>query len=679
MKAAILEMLQQGVALQQSGNVDDAAPFYLRVLECDPSASDAWHLMGRVWLARKDFAAAAGCVARAIQLRADLPAYHCALGDILAAQGLSPQAMLCYQESLRLDPRFVPAWVNVGLACRAQGQLRESCAAFARAIEIDPASAEALNDLGNTLAALGSLEDAAQCFREAFRQHPDQPIAAVNLAACLLRQQRPWDAEQWARRALELQPGMTEALSNLVTALLGEERYGEAERMARQAVAQAPGRAHLHCNLATVLLEQKRFEEAERECRTALNLEPGHREVRLNLGVILQRAGRLEEAAAVLQQLIDDDPRNADAWTNLGTVRADQGRHEEALFCPEEALRLQPSHAKAHFCRSLEIMARGRLQEGFAEYEWRWKVVRPGRAAAGKAWNGAPLGGRTILLHSEQGLGDTLQFARYIPRVAARGGRVIVESQPAAAPIVRSVSGVSQVFVAQDPLPPFDFQAPLLSLPRILGITLESIPHDTPYVSFDRERAARIEARLGSCRGLRIGLAWAGNPDNGGDHRRSMPLDTFSALRSVGGAEWFSLHIGDKARAAVRAAGGWVREVLNDDGGLVELAALMSCLDLVISVDTMAVHLAGALGRPVWNLLCAAPDWRWLREGETTPWYPTMRLFRQARLGDWDEVMERVAQELGDFSPQPTSGAIRYGELKAGEQSAFGPASRLTA
>lgn len=646
MKTAVVKQLERGVACHKRGRLECAARFYSDALQRDPSSSDAWHLLGRVRLAGKDLPSATACVAKAIQLRSDLAPYHCTLGDILAVQGRHADAVRCYEEALRRDPRFVPAWVNLGLAYRAGGSPNDACAAFAKAIEIDPGSAEALNNLGNGLAALGRLDEAAECFREAFRLYPDQALSAINLSACCLRQQRPKDAEEWARCALQLQPSMTEALSNLATALLAQERYSEAEQAAREAIAEAPNAAHLHSNLATVLLDRKRLEEAEQECRRALELQPGNKDVRLNLGVILQREGRLEEAADVLQKLIEDDPRNADAWTNLGTVRADQGLHDDALYCPEQALRLVPSHAKAHFCHSLELMARGKLEEGFAEYEWRWKVVPRGRAAAGKTWEGEPIEGRTILLTAEQGLGDTIQFARYIPLVAARGGRVIVESQPAAVPIVRTVRGVSQVITAADPLPDFDMQAPLLSLPRIFKIEPENIPHRTSYVSFDRDLASRMETCLGPRRGRRVGLAWSGNPDNGGDRRRSARLEALSALQSVADVEWYSLQIGDRARDAVKAAGGWVREVLSDNGGLSELAALMSCLDLVVSVDTMPVHLAGALGRPVWNLLCAAPDWRWLREGDRTLWYPTMRLFRQPRLGDWDLVVEGVIHAL---------------------------------
>lgn len=677
MKAAVIKKLKQGLACQQSGNLEDAERRYLQVLERDPSASDAWHLMGRLLLLKRQFARAQGCLAKAIQLRPDLPAYHATLGDIMAARKHLHEAALCYQEAVRRDPRFTPALVNLGNVWQCEGRLEDACGAYVRALESDPESAEAWNNLGNTLRALGKEQDGIACYREALRLHPGLAETPVNLAAACLARGNPKEAEEWSRLALEWHADLPQALSNLSLSLLGQERVEDAEAFARRAIAAAPESGHLHTNLGSILVHQKRWREAEQACRRAVELKPGHPEAIHNLGVVFQFTDRLEEAVAQYRQVVERQPENADAWTNLGIVRGEQGRPDEALQYLEKALRHDPIHAKAHFCHSLELLGRGRWTEGLAEYEWRWQVMRPGRAAAGPLWDGGPLDGRTILLYVEQGLGDTIQFSRYIPLVAERGGQVIVESQPAAAPIVRAVAGVSHVISPADPLPAYDVQAPLLSLPRIFGTTAEDPPGHTPYVSFDRERAAQMDARLGARRGLRVGLAWAGNPENGGDRRRSVPLGTLLPLRAVDGVDWLSLHIGEASRAAVQAAGGWIREVLSEDGGLVELAALIECLDLVISVDTMPAHLAGALARPVWNLLCATPDWRWLRAGERTPWYPTMRLFRQSAPGAWGPVIERVVQELSNSSAQASSKAIRYEELKAGGQSALEPASRL--
>ena len=653
MNPTLFRTLAEGLACHERGRLQDAANLYGTVLERDPAAADAWHLMGRIWLSQREWARAQACVLKAIELRPDLPAFPNTLGDVLAAAGRRREAALCYRQAVDLDRRFVAAWVNLGLLHQAEGRPEEAAAAYARALEADPGCIEALNNLGNTLRLQGRDEEAMACYAEALRRRPDSPEAAVNLAALCLRQRREKEAEAWARRALKARPGLTEALSNLAMALVDQQRYEEAEQHARQAVAHAPAMAHLYSNLASVLLHQKRWEEAERECRRALELQPGHPEASLNLGVILQATDRLEEAAALLHDLLAAEPANAAAWTNLGTVRAAEARHDAALFCFEEALRHQPDHAKAHFCHSLELLGRGRMEEGLAEYEWRWKVARPSRVSAGPAWEGGSLEGRTILLYAEQGLGDTIQFARYIPLVAARGGRVVVECQPAAAPIVRLASGVAEVILPEDALPHFDVQAALMSLPRILGAPAPGTPCGMPYVAFDREKAKRIAAQLGPKHGLRAGLAWAGNPENGCDRRRSMPLAVMAPLGACAAVEWFSLHVGEKARQEASASGGWIKSVLSDMGGLVELAALMACLDLVITVDTMPAHLAGALGRPVWNLLCAAPDWRWGRDGESSPWYPSMRLFRQSHPGDWQEVVERVSEALRGFPVQP--------------------------
>jgi len=652
-----LQTLQQGLACEQQGRLEEAARLYSAVLEGDPGIADAWHLMGRIWLAERDFARARGCIAEAIQLRPDLSAYHTTLGDAFAAESRPREAELCYEEAVRLDPGFIAAWVNLGNLHQHEGRYEHACTAYTRALEADRGCAEAFSNLGNALRAMNREEEAIACYREAVRLRPEMPEAAVNLAAACLRAGLFEEAERWARRALELHPGLAEGFSNLSLALLAQQRTSEAEAPARQAITSAPAAAHLYANLASVLLHQKRWDEAEQECRRALEIQPDHPEARNNLGVILQATERLNEAAVQFERLLESQPCRADVWTNLGAVRSGQARHGVAMFCFDKALRSDPGLPKAHFCHALEVLAQGKLPEGFAEYEWRWKVVAPRKAHAGLPWDGRLLEGRSILLYAEQGLGDTIQFARYVPLVAARGGRVVVECQPAAAPIISSVDGVAEIVApGWQEAEGIACEAPLMSLSRIFGTTLDSIPASVPYVSCDREAVREIEERLGRRKGLRVGLAWAGNPANAGDRRRSMPMDFLQPLGKISGVECISLHIGEREREEGAAAGGWMREVLSDSGGLGELAALMSCLDLVITVDTMTAHLAGALNRPVWTLLCASPDWRWMRKGETTPWYPSMRLYRQPRPGDWESVMQAVAAALRVFAIQDSSG-----------------------
>jgi len=653
MNTCLAEALKEGLACHQGGHLEEATRFYTAVLEREPQSSDAWHLMGRVLLGKRQFAAAAACVVEAIRLRPDLPAFHATLGDVLAGEGREREAVLCYKEAVRRDPHFTPALVNLGNVLQNQGRFGEALAACVRAIEADGGCAEAYNNAGNALLAMGRNAEAEECFREALRLKPDAPEAPVNLSALCLREHREAEAENWARLALELRAGLSPALTHLSLALLAQGKFEEAERWACEALRQAPGVASLHSNLSSVLIQRKRWEEAEGACRRALELEPGCAEAKLNLGVVLEAHGRYREAEAEYRAVLAMQPRFADAWTNLCTALQAQARDEEALACVETALRVAPDRAKAHFCRSLLWLRDGRLEDGFREYEWRWKTLsETPRCSAGAAWDGRPLDGRTILVHAEQGLGDTIQFARYLPFVAAAGGKLVVECQPGAVALVGTMAGVDGVLTTADPLPQFDVQAALMSLPRIFRTRLNSIPCAIPYLTYDRDRAAELAREMGPRRRLRVGLAWSGNPLNGGDRRRSMAVENFLPLRDIPGVEYYTLHIGEKAGRELEGCGGWMRQALSENGGLAELAALMASLDLVITVDSMPAHLAGALGRPVWSLLCHAADWRWLKDREDSPWYPTMRLFRQPAPGDWERVVERVAAELASISVQ---------------------------
>ena len=579
--------------------------------------------------------------------------YHCTLGEMLAGRGRTGDAVLCYREALRLDPECLAALVNLGNALQIQGRYAEACAVYGRAIERHPACPEAYNNLGNALRALGNSEEALACYREALRLRPESADTAVNVAGALLGLKRPAEAEPWARRALEWRPESAAAHSALSVSLKGQRRFAEAEDAAREALACGHGAAHLHSNLGTVLLCRKQFEQAEAALARALELRPDDAETRTALATALAGQDRLEEAAAQCESVIRSHRDFGGAWTELGLIREGQGRYREALAALDEAVRIEPSHARARFARSLALLRAGRLAEGFAEYEWRWEVLaRKPRSFGRPGWDGGPLEGKTILLSAEQGLGDAIQFVRYVPLVAGRGGRVIVEVKPCLAPLLAGVEGVTEVITPEMPLPPIDEHAPLLSLPRILGTTAETIPVKSPYLHADARVAARLRAQLGPVRGLRIGIAWSGNREHPGDRQRSAGLDRLGRLGGAEGVEWYSLHIGEKAREETRRAG-WVRTILSEDGGLEELAGLMCCLDLVVSVDSMPAHLAGALGRPVWTLLGAGADWRWQAEREDSPWYPTMRLFRQSRRGDWEEVAERVCRALQEAIQVP--------------------------
>jgi len=327
------------------------------------------------------------------------------------------------------------------------------------------------------------------------------------------------------------------------------------------------------------------------------------------------------------------------------------GRIDEAIAACRQAIALNPDYAEFHFNLALSLLTSGDFQQGWEEYEWRWKCKEfpsPARDFAQPQWDGCPLEGRTLLLHTEQGHGDALQFIRYFPLVEQRGGKILIECYAELQRLFRTTAGRCQVVVRGQPLPAFDLHSPLLSLPRVFGTNLANIPNTVPYLRADPEDAGRWQRRLADDSALvKVGLAWAGRPTHTNDRNRSIKLARLAPLGQLPGVRFFSLQKGEVAAEAKTPPPGmelvdWTEELKD----FAETAALIANLDLVVAVDTAVVHLAGAMGKPVWVLLPFGSDWRWLLERQDSPWYPSMRLFRQSRIGDWDSVIARVVEAL---------------------------------
>ena len=424
------------------------------------------------------------------------------------------------------------------------------------------------------------------------------------------------------------------------TLLAGGDPVGAAE--AFLAAAQLdPDFAPAWLNLAETLRGLGAVADATVMAERALALRPGDPQSLQVMGNARHDQGDFAAAAACYRAALIRAPNHAGLWTNLGNSLHALGRPAEALAAQDRAVALAPEDAEARFCRALTLLASGDFARGWAEYEWRFR--RPGRPGRrfGPAWHGEPIEGRSILLHAEQGHGDTLQFLRYVPLVAARGARVVLEVQPALRRLAERVPGAWQVLAAGEPLPPVDAHCSLLSLPLACGTRLASIPAAVPYLS---AAPGLWAARLP--RGLRIGLCWAGAATERGlpfplDQRRSLDPALLAPLAGLPGVVFVSLQ---------KDARGTPPLPLVDPMPLMrdfaDTAGLIAALDLVISVDTSVAHLAGALGRPVWLLSRADACWRWLHGREDSPWYPTMRLFRQRAPGDWQGVIGRVLAAL---------------------------------
>ncbi len=414
------------------------------------------------------------------------------------------------------------------------------------------------------------------------------------------------------------------------------------------AVRLLPDLAEARNNLGVILESQGRLEEAETYFREALELEPDYAEAHNNLGNVLQDQGRFEEATTAYRQALHFRPGYVDALKHLGNACRALGRLTEAIACYNEGLHHAPDHALLHMSRAMVWIQSGDFARGWPECEWRLRGQDlPIHRLPQPRWDGSELGGRTILIVAEQGLGDTIQFIRYAPLVARRGGRVVVTCTRPLSRILVTCPGVDQVIVQGDPLPEFAYYAPVMSLPAILGTTLETIPSEVPYLAADPWVAARWRDALDGIDEFKIGVVWQGNPVHTRDRERSFRLAHLEPVARVPGVRLFSLQKNyglDQIEAvADRFQVTGLGHRLDD---FVDTAAVMGNLDLVISADSSPAHLAGALGVPVWMPLPYISDWRWMTDRDDTPWYPTMRLFRQRRFGDWDELFARLAREL---------------------------------
>ncbi|SMF43651.1 Tetratricopeptide (TPR) repeat [Azospirillum oryzae] len=497
--------------------------------------------------------------------------------------GQAGEADRLYGEIVAADPQFAPAVNNLGLLRADAGRDWEAVALFRRALSLTPHSLNGWINLGALLVRLGRPEEGVRAYRAAIRLKSDQPALLNELGVQLERLKRPEEA------------------------------------------CDAFGRAVV--------------------------LAPDDAEIANNHGAMLRMDHRVDEAAARFRRAIVLDPRYAGAYSNLGSAVKDKGIFWEALLAFRRATRLDPDFAGAHWNESLVRLLLGDFVKGWRGYEWRWKHGRlpsPQRSFERPRWDGSPLKGRRLLVYWEQGFGDVLQFVRYLPLLAqAAGGQpVYLECQRALLPVLRSLPGTIAVETG-GPLPDFDVQIPVLSLPALFGTRLETVPSRVPYLSAEPDLAARWGERLAGLSGLKVGIVWAGSPTHGNDRNRSIGLAPFARLASIPGVSLVSIQKGPTEGQAADPPGGFPLLNLSPDiKDFADTAAIIAGLDLVVCVDTSVAHLAGALGVPVWVMVPFAPDWRWMLDRDDSPWYPTMRLFRQDRPGSWDDAMDRLERAL---------------------------------
>lgn len=495
----------------------------------------------------------------------------------------------------------------------------------------------------------GQFDAAEMLYRQILALHPQHAHALSLLGSLLLQTGRLDQACQLLHQAVVLEPLVASHRCNLGSAYLTAGRYAEASVVLHEAVQLEPTSFDAHYNYGLALYRLGQLDAAVAHYERCLALRPQFASAMANLGVAEQDRGNLAQARKWFEQALRLEPREATHHYNLATICKDEGRPAAAIDAYDAALRLHPTYAQAICGRAVALLSMGALAAGWPGYEQRANCPQFDTLSLPQPrWDGKPWTG-TLLVHSEQGLGDTLQFIRYVDRVRKLGSRLIVAVQPALLPLLQQ-SGYSEVAPRSNPLPPCDVQIPLMSLPHALGTELANIPRDVPYLKADPERVAHWRQALSAHQGFKVGIAWQGRASFRADRFRSIPLREFAPLADVAGVRLISLQKGHGSEQISELEGKFdvvdLGSQLDMEGAFLDTAAVMQSLDLVVTSDTAMAHLAGALGVPVWVLLSAAPDWRWLLRTSQSPWYPTMRLFRQTKLGNWAGVMAAVAAEL---------------------------------
>lgn len=670
-----------------TGNLTEVALGYQRMLQANPSQTDALIGMSLVALASRQHAAAVAMARAAVASAPQIGLTWVTMGQVLQAEGRIGEAEIAYQNAIRMDGMDVLARMGLGELRIAMGRPEDALEHYDLALQRQPAMVAAQMGMGHALTCMGRNEEALARYQQALDLAPTMAECEFAIAFVRARIGQSAEAETHYRRAVALRPDFAAAWMNLGCLLREQGKSLHAEAALTRAVSLRDRNVDGLLNLALLMGEQRRSQEAERYLRRAFALEPENVRVLLawcqfrvseqdlagawgwlrwaqvrgpsnpdvvNLqGILLHTERRFAEAVEVFKQA--EALGSCAAASNRGNTLMDMGCMEEALHAHEVAVQRDPQSAGARYNLALTQLRLGNWAQGWAGYEARWhfREVHPTAPVFRcPRWQGEPLAGRRILLYAEQGLGDAIQFCRYAAMVATRGGEVILQVHEPVERLMHSLAIVrtGQATVARlgkEP-PSFDLECPLMSLPAIFGTAVDTVPWPGPYLAADAALATGKWTQTPDGKGaLRVGLAWAGNPRYKADRFRSMQLRTLIPLLRLPRVQWLSLQKGNAAlqlRELPEDLHVWDASHLDRD--LADAAALIATLDLVITTDTSIAHLAGAMGRPVWILLPHLSDWRWMQEVETTPWYPTARLYRQAAPGDWPGVLDRVARSL---------------------------------
>ncbi len=579
------------------------------------------------------------------------------VGLHLHREGLYQEAKHSYEEALNTMPDHPEALHLLGIIAYQRAENTEAIRLITKAIANNPANPSYYNNLGLAFLALNQSQQAKKNFCKALQLDPDYADAYNNLGNALKSQGHLDAAIDNYRKALQLMHDFPEAHLNLGKSLSDSGQQVAAMSHYQQAIKLNPGYAEAYNNLGNVLRDQGCIDDAIEKYRVAISLKPDYVGALNNLGNALRFKGRFDEAIDQFEQALEIKPASAETFCNLGNCFKGILQLTAATEQYQKAIDLKPDFVEAHFNKAVVHLLSGQFKAGWDEYEWRlqrpaWKATRAYRNNLPR-WYGQSLAGQRILVISEQGFGDTLQFVRYLPFLKAGGGSVTLKTPKQLIGLFRDFPGLDRVtehLLTSSPGRGHDFYVPLLSLPKIFDTTLETIPGQVPYLFSDPIKAQYWQPQIEGP-AFKVGVVWAGSPAHSNDHNRSITPAHFAGCAQIPGVKLYGLQ---KVKAAHQSPFPTAKSGIINLGDRFEdfsdTAGAIENLDLIISVDTAIAHLAGAMGKPVWLLLPLVPDWRWLLHREDSPWYPTIRIFRQVRYGDWQTVLQRVVSQLEELA-----------------------------
>jgi tetratricopeptide (TPR) repeat protein len=647
-------LLTTGMKHHRQGQLPEAERIYRRILSIDSRHAGCLHMLGTLahQVGREEVAVQ--LIRAAIGIEPEPAAYYSNLGTILQAQGLLAEATIAYQDALDRNPSLAEAQMNLGTVLEAQGRPNLAASRFRAAIALRPDLAEAHMNLGNILQAQGKLDEAVKSHERALALKPDFAEACFNRANALQAQGKLDEAVAGYRQALVLKPAMPEAHANLGNTLQAQERLDDAVACYERALALKPDYAEAHYNLGNARQAQDLLAEAAACYERALALKPQLAQAHYNLGNTRQAQDNPEAAAACFERAIAIKPGYAEAHYNLACVLQQQGRLGLALPHFQAAVELKPDYAQARFGQALAQIQSGDFRQGWRTYESRWQSIdhdTPMRAYPLPLWTGEKLSNGRLLLWGEQGVGDEIMFAGLLPDVLRTGNPITLDCDPRLQPLFARSFPEIEVVSNPDPDALFAAHLPSGSLPGLFRISASDFAASTSsYLKPDPVERDRFRSSYSDGRRL-VGLAWqTRNPKTG--RKRSIDLSTLKPLFALPNIRWISLQYGDfdalEQQAAAAALPIFFDRTVDQFTDIDRFASQIAALDQVITIDNSTAHLAGALGLPVWLLLPFAADWRWLKDRRDSPWYPTMRLFRQPAPGDWPSVLRSVHGALKD-------------------------------